>query len=395
MTYKIFISTGEVSGDFQGAALARALYQEAKKQNIPLTISALGGEKMAVAGVNLLGNTAGIGSIGILEAVPFILPSFFLQHKVKKYLRQNPPDLAILIDYVTPNIAMGQFIKQHLNIPIVYYIAPQEWVWEFQNNSKLITSFTDRILAIFPAEAQYYQKKGANVTWVGHPLVELMAEIPERSVCRNQLGINSDALVVTLLPASRKQELKFLLPVMLKVGEILQQQLPQIEFWLPISRSAYRKEIEKTISKFSIKVNLVEGNPHITIKAADLALSKSGTVNLETTLLGVPQVILYRVSTLTAWVARKIFHFQIPFMSPANLVLMEPIVPEFFQEQVKPLPIAQTCLELLTNPQKRSGMLAKYKQIQEKLGTGNTTTKSAQAILELLHHKNHDQQTTS
>lgn len=159
MTYNIFISTGEVSGDFQGAALAQAIYREAKQQNIPLTIRALGGEKMAAAGVNLLGNTAGIGSIGLLEALPFILPSFLLQQKVKQYLQQTPPDLAILIDYVTPNIAMGQFIKRHLGIPIVYYIAPQEWVWEFQNNSQLITSFTDRILAIFPAEAQYYQKK--------------------------------------------------------------------------------------------------------------------------------------------------------------------------------------------------------------------------------------------
>ncbi len=384
MTYNIFISTGEVSGDFQGAALVQALYQEAEQQNIPLTIRALGGEKMAAAGVNLLGNTAGIGSIGLLEALPFILPSFLLQQKVKQYLQQNPPDLAILIDYVTPNIAMGQFIKRHLGIPIIYYIAPQEWVWEFQNNSQLITSFTDRILAIFPAEAEYYQKKGAKVTWVGHPLIELMAKIPDRDVCRAELGLSADALVVTLLPASRRQELEFLLPVMLEVGKILQQELPQIEFLLPLSRPNYRVKIEQIISRYNIPVQLIETNPHYAIKAADLALSKSGTVNLETTLLGVPQVVLYRVSALTAWVARKIFGFQIPFMSPTNLVLMEPIVPEYFQEQVQPIPIAQTCLELLTNSQKRSEMLTQYSRVRQNLGEGNTTTKSARTILELL-----------
>ncbi len=384
MTYNIFISTGEVSGDFQGAALVQALYQEAEQQNIPLTIRALGGEKMAAAGVNLLGNTAGIGSIGLLEALPFILPSFLLQQKVKQYLQQNPPDLAILIDYVTPNIAMGQFIKRHLGIPIVYYIAPQEWVWEFQNNSQLITSFTDRILAIFPAEAEYYQKKGAKVTWVGHPLIELMAKIPDRDVCRAELGLSADALVVTLLPASRRQELEFLLPVMLEVGKILQQELPQIEFLLPLSRPNYRVKIEQIISRYNIPVQLIETNPHYAIKAADLALSKSGTVNLETTLLGVPQVVLYRVSALTAWVARKILGFQIPFMSPTNLVLMEPIVPEYFQEQVQPIPIAQTCLELLTNSQKRSEMLTQYSRVRQNLGEGNTTTKSARTILELL-----------
>ncbi|MCA1903514.1 MAG: lipid-A-disaccharide synthase [Cyanobacteria bacterium KgW148] len=386
MTYNIFISTGEVSGDFQGAALAQAIYREAKQQNIPLTIRALGGEKMAAAGVNLLGNTAGIGSIGLLEALPFILPSFLLQQKVKQYLQQTPPDLAILIDYVTPNIAMGQFIKRHLGIPIVYYIAPQEWVWEFQNNSQLITSFTDRILAIFPAEAQYYQKKGAKVTWVGHPLIELMAKIPDRDVCRAELGLSADALVVTLLPASRRQELAFLLPVMLEVGRILQQQLPQIEFLLPLSRPDYRGKMEQIISRYNIPVTLIASNPHYAIKAADLALSKSGTVNLETTLLGVPQVVLYRVSALTAWVARKILGFQIPFMSPTNLVLMEPIVPEYFQEQVQPIAIAQTCLELLTNPQKRSEMLTQYSRVRQNLGEGNTTSKAAQIILDLLIH---------
>lgn len=384
MTYNIFISTGEVSGDFQGAALAQALYREAQAQNIPIRITALGGEKMAAQGVKLLGNTAGIGSIGLLEALPFILPSFFLQQKVKRLLKQQPPHLAILIDYATPNIAMGQFIKHQLAIPIVYYIAPQEWVWEFQNNGNLITSFTDRILAIFPAEAEYYQKKGAKVTWVGHPLIELMAKIPDRGVCRAELGINPDALVVTLLPASRQQELKFLLPVMIEVCQILKEQLPQLEFWLPVSRQAYRAKIEQMINKSTIKINLIEGNPHYAIKAADLALSKSGTVNLETTLLGVPQVILYRVSPLTAWVARKIFKFQIPFMSPTNLVLMEAVVPEFFQEQVQALAIAQTCFDLLTNSQARSQMLTKYNQIKQNLGEGQATTKSAQAILALL-----------
>jgi lipid-A-disaccharide synthase len=384
MTYRIFISTGEVSGDFQGAALVQAIYREAKRQNIPIAITALGGEKMAEVGAHLLGNTAGIGSIGLLEAVPFILPSYFMQQKVRQYLQQNPPHLAILIDYVTPNLAMGKFIKQHFGIPIVYYIAPQEWVWEFQNNSQIITSFTDRILAIFPAEAEYYRQKGANVTWVGHPLVELMAKIPPRSVCRRELGISPYALVVALLPASRRQELKFLLPIMLKAAQILQTQLPQLEFWLPISRPDYRSTIEQIIQRFNLNVNLLEGKPHYVIKSADLALSKSGTVNLETTLLGVPQVILYRVSALTAWVARQILRFQIPFMSPTNLVLMEEVVPEFFQEQARPEPIAAACLELLTNQQKRSDMLIKYDQIKQSLGEGNTTTKSAQVILELL-----------
>lgn len=384
MTYQIFISTGEVSGDFQGAALVQALYTEAQNQNIHISISALGGEKMAANGCTLLGNTAGIGAIGLMEALPFILPSYLIQKRVKQLLKKQPPDLAILIDYVTPNIAMGRFLHRYLGIPIVYYIAPQEWVWEFQNNYQLITQFSDRILAIFPAEADYYRSKGANVTWVGHPLVEMMAKVPDRLSARQELGIAENALVVTLLPASRVQELEFLLPIMLDCAKIIQNKLPEVEFWLPISRGSYRPQIEKIIANYGIKVNLVEGNPHTLIRSADLAISKSGTVNLETTILGVPQVVIYRVSKLTAWVARKIFGFQAPFISPTNLVLMEAVVPEYFQEQVQPQPIAQECLELLTNPDRRWSMLQKYQQVQQKLGEGNTTTKAAQEILKML-----------
>ncbi|MFN3361713.1 MAG: lipid-A-disaccharide synthase [Pseudanabaenaceae cyanobacterium] len=384
MTYHIFISTGEVSGDLQGAALAQALYREAQRHNLPLTISGLGGEKMAKAGVNLWGNTAAIGSIGLLEALPFVLPSFWLQQRVRQKLRQYPPHLAVFIDYVTPNLAMGQFLKRHFAIPIVYYIAPQEWVWEFRNNTQLITQFTDRILAIFPAEAAYYQQKGIQVTWVGHPLVEMMATVPDRSSCRAQLGIAPEALVVTLLPASRRQEIQFLLPVMLQVARLLRQQLPEVEFLLPLSLPHYRPQVERCLTQFDLPVRVIADRAHIAIRAADLALSKSGTVNLETALLGVPQVVIYRVSALTAWVARRVLQFRIPFMSPVNLVLMQEVVPEFFQEQVEPQGIAHTCLQLLTDGERRQQLLSQYEVIKSKLGDGTTTSQAAQAILSML-----------
>ncbi|MCS6959478.1 MAG: lipid-A-disaccharide synthase [Pseudanabaenaceae cyanobacterium SKYGB_i_bin29] len=383
MTYRIFISTGEVSGDLQGAALAQALYREAQAKNMPLTISGLGGEKMARAGVTLWGNTATIGSIGLLEALPFIVPSFQIQQQVRQKLWENPPHLAVFIDYVTPNLAMGKFLKRNFAVPIVYYIAPQEWVWEFGNNTQLITQFTDRILAVFPAEAEYYRRKGVNVTWVGHPLVEMMAQVPDRGVCRRELGIASDALVVTLLPASRRQEIYFLLPVMLEVARLLRQQLASVQFLLPLSLPRYRPQVEGLIAAFGLPIQVVE-NAHHAIRAADLALSKSGTVNLETALLGVPQVVLYRVSALTAWVARRIFRFQIPFMSPVNLVLMTEVVPEFFQEQVEPQGIAHTCLALLQDEQRRGEMLKQYAVVKSKLGDGTATTQAAQAILSML-----------
>ncbi|HEY9652590.1 MAG TPA: lipid-A-disaccharide synthase, partial [Coleofasciculaceae cyanobacterium] len=130
MTHKtIFISTGEVSGDLQGSLLIDALKRQAKATGLDLEIVALGGEKMAKAGAKLLGDTTGIGSVGILESLPFVLPTLQIQRRAKQYLRQHPPDLVVLIDYMGPHLGIGRFVRRHLpKLPIIYYIAPQDWV---------------------------------------------------------------------------------------------------------------------------------------------------------------------------------------------------------------------------------------------------------------------------
>jgi lipid-A-disaccharide synthase len=209
MKRRIFISTGEVSGDWHGAILIEALHERAALKGIELEIVGLGGDLMAAAGAKLLGNTVGIGSIGAVEALPYILPTIQVQREAKKWLKNSPPDVAVLIDYMMPNQGMGYFAKRTLKIPVIYYIAPQEWVWSFDDkNTKAIAAFTDKLLAIFPQEAVYYEKQGTNVQWVGHPFVDLMAKVPDRAESRKQLGMQDDDLIVTLLPASRTQELR-------------------------------------------------------------------------------------------------------------------------------------------------------------------------------------------
>jgi lipid-A-disaccharide synthase len=210
MRRKIFISTGEVSGDLQGAMLVTALHQQARSIGLDLEILALGGDRMAAAGAKLLGNTSAIGSIGLLETLPFVLPTLRLQQRVKQYLRQEPPDLIVFIDYLGPNLAIGNFIRQRLPmVPTVYYITPQEWVWSFSpSNTQRIIDLSDRLLAIFPGEASYYRQRGASVAWVGHPLVDWVQSAPTREQARATLGISPEQLAIALLPASRRQELR-------------------------------------------------------------------------------------------------------------------------------------------------------------------------------------------
>jgi lipid-A-disaccharide synthase len=407
----IFISTGEVSGDLQGALLIDGLKRQADTAGLELEIVALGGAKMAKAGAKLLGNTTGIGSMGLVESLPFVVPTLQIQRRAKQYLRQNPPDLVVLIDYMGPNMSLGSYIRRKLpQVPIVYYIAPQMWVWwPFSRDTARLVEMTDQLLAIFPEEARYFEKKGASVSWVGHPLVDRMQSSPSREEARRTLGIEPDQTAIALLPASRHQELKYLMPVVFEAAQQIQSKLlgngewgdgeqartpdrkSKIQnlksgtplFWIPLSLEVYRPSIEAAIQRYGLRATLVAGKTQEVLAAADLAITKSGTVNLELALLDVPQVVFYRVSPFTYWVARTLFNFSIPFMSPPNLVMMRSIVPELLQEQATPENIVKESLELLLNPDRRQQTLADYQEMRRLLGEVGVCDRAAREILQL------------
>jgi len=382
---RIFISTGEVSGDLQGALLITALQNQAQALGLKLDIVALGGEKMAAAGATILGDTSGIGSMGIIEALPYFIPTIQVQKRAIAYLRKNPPDIIVLIDYMTPNIGIGSYMNEHFpDVPVVYYIAPQEWVWSMSlERTKKIVSFTDKLLAIFPEEARYYQEKGANVNWVGHPLVDKMANAPSRETAREMLGIKEGEIAIALLPASRSQELKYLLPVIFQAAQNIQSKLPTARFFLPLSLEKFRDKIAKSIEDYGLKATILSGKQQEIFAAVDLAITKSGTANLELALANVPQVVVYSLSPFTAWVARKILKGSIPFASPVNLVVMREIVPEFLQEQATAENITQAAMELLLNSEKREKTLLDYQQMRQCLGKLGVCDRAAKEILEM------------
>ncbi|MDZ8222348.1 lipid-A-disaccharide synthase [Nostoc sp. ChiVER01] len=383
---RIFISTGEVSGDLQGSLLITALKRQAVAIGLELEIVALGGEKMLEAGAILLGNTSSIGSMGILEGLPYLLPTLQVQRQAIAFLKQNPPDLVVLIDYMTPNLEIGTYMKQQLpDVPVVYYIAPQEWAWSISlRRTNRIVGFTDKLLAIFPQEARYFREKGAEVTWVGHPLVDRIQDAPSREAARATLGIAPEQIAIALLPASRRQELKYLLPVIFQAAQTIQAKLPEVHFWIPLSLEVYRQPIEQAIERYGLRATIISGQQMEVFAAADLAISKSGTVNLELALLNVPQVVVYRLSSLTAWIARKILKGSVTFASPPNLVVMKPIVPEFLQEQATPENVIQAAMELLLNPSRRAQTLADYQEMRQNLGEVGVCDRVAQEILQMV-----------
>ena len=386
---RIFISTGEVSGDLQGALLVEALQRQATAVGLELEIMALGGDRMARAGATLLGNTIGIGSVGPWEALPFVLPTLKIQRQAKQYLQQHPPDLVVLIDYAGANLPLGNYIHRQMpQLPIVYYISPQMWVWwSNQRDIARLVDMTTQILAIFPEEARYFQAQGARVSWVGHPLVDRVQNAPSREQARAKLGIAAEELSVALIPASRRQELKYLLPAIFAAAQAIQAKLPQVNFLIPLSLEIYRQPIEQAIQDYGLRATVLSGQTLEAIAAADLAITKSGTVNLEIALLNVPQVVLYRVSRVTEWLAKNILKFSVTFISPPNLVANKQIVPELLQEQATPENITQAALELLLNSQRRQQTLADYQQLRSCLGEVGVSDRAAQEILQMISDK--------
>jgi len=386
---RLLISTGEVSGDLQGGLLVQALHAEAKQRGIDLEITALGGPRMQRAGARLLADTAPMGAIGLWEAIPLIVPTLRVQRRLNRWLHSTPPDGVVLIDYMGANVGLGRRVRRRLpHVPIVYYIAPQEWAFRIgDGGTTRLIGFTDRILAIFPEEARFYGSRGAQVTWVGHPLLDTLAALPSRDQARAELGLGPDDRLLLLLPASRSQELRYLLPPLAAAAAELQRRCPGLRVMAPAGQAAFEPVLATLLAEAGVTAEVVPAADADRLRpllcaAADLALNKSGTVNLELALRGVPQVVGYRVSRPTAWVAEHLLKFQVDHISPVNLVLGERLVPELLQDELTAEAIVAEALPLLQSSVARARMTEGYERLRTALGEPGVTRRAAAAILD-------------
>ena len=388
MKKKIFISTGEVSGDLHGSLLAKELFEESSKQSIDLEIYGLGGEKMREAGVEIIKDTTPISAIGIWEAVPLILPMMRIQKQFLNLLITESPNCLVLIDYMGPNISIGRKLKKKkINMPIYYYIAPQEWAWRVGNNSTTdLIGFSDKIFAIFQQEANFYRKRGGKVSWIGHPMVDLTKKLPTKKESRKYLDLASNQNILLIMPASRPQELKYILPTFIRVAQKLQRKYPDLVVFIPSCRDVFDQSFQKALDKNNINGRVIskseiEKNKVYIYSLSKLALCKSGTVNMELALYGVPQVVGYKVSRVTAFIAKKILNFKLRFISPINLLMKRQIVPEFVQKEFNVNSVFRKSCKLLERNDEKLKMKQGYKLLKNNLGDEGVTKRAAKEII--------------
>ena len=356
---KIFISTGEASSDLYGAELATQL----SKQNPLLAISGMGGAMMKKAGVNLIVDIKKLAVVGVIDVVKNLHKIFRTIKLIKYTLKQERPDLIILIDYPGVNLRLAKIAKQ-LGIKVLYYISPKIWATR-PGRIKIIKKYVDHMAVILPFEVKLYQQANVPVTFVGHPLLNLVKPSMSKSEARKFFGFSPSDTLIGLMPGSRKSEIQYLLPIMLQTAEIIKRNFPQVQFALPLASTLQKDDLDDYLQKVTLPITIIKNNHYDAMHICDAIIVASGTATLEVTLLGVPLVIIYKTSAFNAFIARRLL--KVRFLGLANLIMNREIVPELLQEAATPINIANATEKLLTDKFLQSKMIADLHLVKQKL----------------------------
>jgi lipid-A-disaccharide synthase len=366
---KYYLIAGEASGDLHGGNLVKQLFSQDEQANI----RCWGGENMEAAGATLVKHYRDLAFMGFVEVLKHLGTILANIKFCKKDIREYNPDVLVLIDYPGFNMRIAEWAKKQ-GIKIVYYISPQVWAWK-ENRVKKLKRDVDLMLVILPFEVPFYQKWNYKSTYVGHPLIEVVNyeknDIPAIPITNKP--------IIALLPGSRTQEIKAKLPIML-------QMVPYYpEYQFVIARAPSQPEELYNEIPGTMGVLLVKGQTYNLLKQATAALVTSGTATLETALFGVPQVVCYKGSAISTWLARKLI--KIKYIALVNLIMDKPVVTELIQEDLNELRLRQELDRLLKDDPYKRQMQADYKELWDKLGGKEASVEAAMQIIALMMAK--------
>ena len=370
---KIMMSAGEASGDLHGARLAKEMLE--MEPDVELFGS--GGAKMAEAGVRLVRDCRDYSIMGVWEVVLGLGRLLQLEKTLVKSMREEKPDLLLIIDYPDFNWRLAAKAKA-LGVPVFSYIPPSAWAWR-KGRAKKCAAIAKEIVTIFHHEIGPYVTAGANVSFLGNPLVDTVRADMEPEAARAFFGLKDGERAALLLPGSRRQEISFLLPDMLKAVRLLKEKRPETRFFLPVAPGLERQEIERHIEKSGASVELTEEHVYDLMGVADFAIATSGTVVMEAALMDLPAVVCYRMGRLNYAIGRmlvKIDHFSLP-----NIILGEEAEPELLQDEVTPERIAEEAAKLYKGEPQRDSVMARLKVAVLQLGPPGASVRVAAHVL--------------
>lgn len=311
-----------------------------------------------------------------------VLPNFFRkQAYLKRCIRRSPPDVLLLVDFAAFNMGLAKFAHR-LGVPVVYYIPPKAWAWRAGRALKL-ARWASVVAAIFPFEAAFYRKAGACAEFVGHPLLDFAQTELNTCGARSRLGLpvaKHGAPVITLMPGSRRSEIRHILPVMLEASANIARIYPDARWLLPLAPGISRgflDECKRGILDIPF-IKIVEGMTYPAMRASTLLLVTSGTATLEAACIGTPMIILFRTGLLN-WCIIKAFS-RVEWCGLPNLLAGREIVPELLQGGLTPLALTELALDFLGTPRRRRAQREALRGVYAQLGTAGAAERTAQLV---------------
>ena len=376
MNKKILMISGEASGDLHGSSLMEAL----KRMSPSIEIKGMGGERMRRAGLSGLDSTrlSVVGIAEVLKKLPAIRAAF---KELAGMLERERFDCVVLIDYPDFNLRFAKEAGKR-NVPIVYYISPQVWAWR-SGRIKDIARLVTKMLVIFPFEEEFYKKFGVNAEYVGHPLTSVAVCGFTKDEAKAELGLNGANPVVALLPGSRTEEIRRLLPLMLEGVSLFEKRLGRrLTVILPAADGIDDGLLKEFLSKSGVDVLVFRKKTYTVMRAADIAVVSSGTATLETALIGTPMIIVYKVSRLSYLIGRRLI--GIDRIGLPNIVTGSMVVPELIQDCVTPENIEKEMSGIFENPERLKFMEDGYAGIRRSLTGGPAAEKAAEAVMKVM-----------
>jgi lipid-A-disaccharide synthase len=369
---ELLVVAGEASGDLHGARLISEL-----RRRLPgLATFGLGGDEMRSAGLEAVAHSSEISVVGLTEALKVLPRARKVFASLLREVDRRRPAAAVLIDFPEFNLRLARELKRR-GLGVVYYISPQVWAWR-RGRIKTIARLVDRMLVLFPFEADLYREHGVDVLHVGHPLVD---EVPALPQAWDQGDAEEGPYRVALLPGSRVSEVEALLPTLLAAVQRLAAELP-IEARIIQAPTISRDLLEEHVEVSGLPVRIVSEDRFAAIASSHLALCASGTATLEVGLLGTPMVMVYRLASWTYLLGKLLV--RLPDVSLVNLVLGRRIVPELIQGDASPGRVAAEAARLLTDAAARNEMRQALAELRGRLGEGGASGRAAAAVVAML-----------
>jgi len=373
---KIFIVCGEPSGDL----LAGNLIQEIKRIDPAIQIAGVGGAFLKKTGAEIFCDIKELSVMGFFDVLNK-LPKFLkLKRLILEKINTDKPDAIIFVDFSGFNLRLAKAVNKR--IPAIYYVSPQVWASR-ENRVNCIRDYISKMIVLFKFEEEFYQQHGIKVHCVGHPLISLVRPTMEKQELLDNLQINSTQKVIALLPGSRKQEIRMLLPLMIKAARLIKKEIPNTQFIIAKSPNLDTQTYQKECEKYALDLKIVDGKTYDCLNIADFCLVCSGTATLETAIMQKPFVIVYKMNLLNYLLYRP--QVKIPYIGMVNIVAGKKIVPEYLQFNAKPEMIARAALGFLQNPAQAKQMFEDLSAVKAILGTPGAAERAARLILDFLN----------